>query len=171
MPRRAATLSYYSGACGSEYDELCYEAEDEELGSMAANDSDSQGIPGPQDGRRRRFTNAEKRRILEEASRPDETVSSVGRRYGLSVSLLFRWRRLLMGATGTQQERPRTENMPTSGLHEEIVRLSREVSELQRRLREKTVESEELRRRLRHLGEEPTSPTAMRGVVPLARDG
>jgi|GEM_PF-5556715 len=61
-------------------------------------DLDSLEIAEPVSGRRRRFTVAEKRRFLSEASRPGETVSSVGRRYGLSVSLLFRWRRQIEGA-------------------------------------------------------------------------
>ena len=137
---------------------------------MAANDSDSVAIPGPQGGRRRRFTLTEKRRILEEASRPEETVSSVGRRYGLSVSLLFRWRRLLGGGPSPERSLP-AGTVPAGGGLEEIVRLSHEVSDLQRRLREKTIETEELRRRLRHLGEEPTSPGAVRNVIPVARDG
>src|SRR5688500_3446529 len=65
-----------------------------------AADAESDGsvdFPGPMAGRRRRFTNDEKRRFLEEASGTGESMSSVGRRYGLSVSLLFRWRRQLDG--------------------------------------------------------------------------
>lgn len=57
-------------------------------------------VPEPRAGRRRRFSNAEKRSILEEAQAPGQTVSSVGRRYGLSVSLLFRWKRQLEAAAG-----------------------------------------------------------------------
>lgn len=49
----------------------------------------------PLAGRRRRFSRAEKHTILEEASAPGQTLSAVGRKYGLSVSLLFRWRRQL----------------------------------------------------------------------------
>ena len=52
-------------------------------------------VPLPRFGRRRRFSTAEKRKILGEAESSDETISSVGRRYGLSVSLLFRWKRQL----------------------------------------------------------------------------
>ena len=61
--------------------------------------------PGPMAGRRRRFTNDEKRKFLEEANGPGESMSSVGRRYGLSVSLLFRWRRQL---DGQARPNPRT---------------------------------------------------------------
>lgn len=52
-------------------------------------------IPEPRLGRRRRFSSAEKQAILLEADAPGSSVSSVGRRYGLSVSLLFRWKRQL----------------------------------------------------------------------------
>lgn len=52
-------------------------------------------VPEPRLGRRRRFSTAEKRKILGEADSSGETISSVGRRYGLSVSLLFRWKRQL----------------------------------------------------------------------------
>jgi transposase len=44
-------------------------------------------------GRRRRFSAEEKRRLLEESSVPGNSISSVARKYGLSPSLLFRWRR------------------------------------------------------------------------------
>lgn len=49
------------------------------------------GMPVP--GHRRRFTLEQKREIVREAEAPGETMSSVGRKYGLSVSLLFRWKR------------------------------------------------------------------------------
>lgn len=42
--------------------------------------------------RRRRFTTEQKIAILLEVERHGETMSSVSRAYGLSTSLLFRWR-------------------------------------------------------------------------------
>ena len=48
----------------------------------------------PRPGKKRRFTAPEKKRLLEEAQAPGASVSSVARRYGISPSLLFRWRRL-----------------------------------------------------------------------------
>lgn len=111
---------------------------------MSTNDLNALMISGPQSGRRRRFTNAEKRRFLEETSRPGETVSSVGRRHGLSVSLLFRWRRQLQGATAR-----RTSNRQGDPLQEDLLRMRDKLSELQRLLGEKTAENEELRRRNR----------------------
>ena len=45
-------------------------------------------------GRRRKFKADEKRKLVEEATAPGQSISSVARRYGLSPSLLFRWRKL-----------------------------------------------------------------------------
>ncbi len=64
-------------------------------------------VPQPRAGRRRRFSNTEKRSILDEASAPGESISSVGRRYALSVSLLFRWKRQLEALQGTGRLSPR----------------------------------------------------------------
>jgi transposase len=44
---------------------------------------------------RRRFSEEAKRRIVEEASRPGVSVTSVARRYKITTSLLFRWRQAL----------------------------------------------------------------------------
>lgn len=60
---------------------------------MQTEQSNALEVPEPRLGRRRRFSLAEKQGILVEAEAPGATVSSVGRRYGLSVSLLFRWKR------------------------------------------------------------------------------
>jgi transposase len=51
-------------------------------------------IPAAREGRRRRFSAEEKRKIVEEAVAPGQSVSAVSRRYGISPSMLFRWRRL-----------------------------------------------------------------------------
>src|SRR5215467_589352 len=44
--------------------------------------------------RRRRFSAADKKRMLDEAATPGESVSTLARKYGISPSLLFRWRKL-----------------------------------------------------------------------------
>jgi len=44
-------------------------------------------------GRRRRWTAEEKRRIVEESRIGDRQASATARRYGIPISLLFRWRR------------------------------------------------------------------------------
>jgi transposase len=41
---------------------------------------------------RRRFSEEAKKRIVEETCYPGASVSAVARRYGVAVSLLFRWR-------------------------------------------------------------------------------
>lgn len=48
-----------------------------------------------QPGERRRFSEADKRRIVEEACRPGASVSGVARQYGITAPLLFRWKREL----------------------------------------------------------------------------
>lgn len=48
-----------------------------------------------QPGERRRFSEADKRRIVEETSRPGASVSGVARQYGITPPLLFRWKREL----------------------------------------------------------------------------
>ena len=54
-------------------------------------------VPGPivrpaREGRRRRFSEVDKRQILEEAMRPDARFSEVARRYGIAERVLFRWK-------------------------------------------------------------------------------
>lgn len=46
----------------------------------------------PKQARRRRFSLEEKIALLLEAERHGQTISSVGRRHGMSTSRLFRWR-------------------------------------------------------------------------------
>ncbi|MDX2024124.1 MAG: transposase [Deltaproteobacteria bacterium] len=52
-------------------------------------------VPALQKGRRRRFSEDEKRTLLTEAFLNNETLSELGRRYNIAVGLLFRWRRHL----------------------------------------------------------------------------
>jgi transposase-like protein len=50
----------------------------------------------PPPGRRRRnYSEADKKRIIEEASRENGSVSGVARKYGVSTGLMFRWRKQL----------------------------------------------------------------------------
>lgn len=44
-------------------------------------------------GRRRRWSDAEKRRIVEESYRGHRQASATARRHGISTTLLYRWRR------------------------------------------------------------------------------
>jgi transposase len=54
-------------------------------------------LPGPE--RRRRWTSAEKQRIVEESLSPDATVVDVARRHDIHPNLLHVWRR--QARTGT----------------------------------------------------------------------
>lgn len=57
-------------------------------------------------GRRRRWTDTEKIRIVEESHRDDETVAEVARRHEISRSQLYDWRHRykhgLLGGSGAQ---------------------------------------------------------------------
>jgi len=50
-------------------------------------------------GRRRNFTEADKRRIVEETCREGASVSGVARRYGIGTRLLFSWKKELTPGT------------------------------------------------------------------------
>ena len=50
---------------------------------------------------RRHFSAVEKRRLLDETEKPGESVSTVARRYSLSPSMLFAWRKAMMVAAGS----------------------------------------------------------------------
>lgn len=50
-------------------------------------------VPPPRDGHRRRFSDADRQRILEQADQPGANLSEIARRYGIDRPLLCRWRR------------------------------------------------------------------------------
>ena len=52
-------------------------------------------VPPAREGRRRRFSEADKRQVLEEAMRPNARFSEVARRYGIAERVLFRWKQEL----------------------------------------------------------------------------
>jgi transposase len=93
--------------------------------------------------RRRRWTTAEKVRLVEETAQPGSSVSFVARRHGISPSLLFRWkRRMIEGgheAVGADEE-----VVGTSKVRE----LERRVRDLERLLGRKTMEVEVLKEAL-----------------------
>ncbi len=51
---------------------------------------------------RRRFSTADKKRIVEEAERPGASVSGVARQYGITTRLLFRWKKELVPEAKTE---------------------------------------------------------------------
>jgi hypothetical protein len=52
-------------------------------------------VPPARDGHRRRFSDGDKRRILEEAAQPDASVAQIARRYGIARRVLCRWKQEL----------------------------------------------------------------------------
>ena len=48
------------------------------------------------EGHRRRFSDADKRQILDEACRSATSLSEVARRYGIAARILFRWKQELV---------------------------------------------------------------------------
>jgi len=50
----------------------------------------------PREGRRRAFSEDDKRRIIQEAMQPGEVLSVVARRYGIAARILFRWKQELV---------------------------------------------------------------------------
>jgi transposase len=50
-------------------------------------------VPPAREGHRRRtFSEADKRRIVEETARPGASLSEVARSYGIAARVLFRWK-------------------------------------------------------------------------------
>lgn len=90
--------------------------------------------------RRRRFSVSEKVRAVEEANLPGMNVSLVARRYGISPSMLFKWRKL-MADGGKKAVQAQDEVVAAA----EVRELKRQIVELQRVLGKKTVENEVLR--------------------------
>jgi len=52
-------------------------------------------IPPAREGHRRRFSEADKRLVLQEATRPGTCLAEVARRYGIAERVLFRWKQEL----------------------------------------------------------------------------
>jgi transposase-like protein len=68
------------------------------LGHMTTEPASRPIVPPARDGRRRAFSDEDKRRIVEEASLPGANLSAVARHYGIAVRLVFRWKQELAAA-------------------------------------------------------------------------
>jgi len=55
-------------------------------------------MPPARQGHRRTFSEADKRRIVDETARPGASLSEVARRYGIAARVLFRWKQELTQA-------------------------------------------------------------------------
>ena len=90
--------------------------------------------------RRRTYSAEEKQRMVEEAEQPGSSPSFVARKYGISSSLIFRWRRLVKEG-GRKAVGADEEVVPAS----EVRALKAKIRELERVLGRKTVENEILK--------------------------
>lgn len=91
----------------------------------------------PKPGRRRRFTPEQKRRLLDEATAPGQSISEVARRHGIAPSLLFKWKAVMDDASKKglkANERVVAES--------EVKKLKARIRELERMLGKKTMEVE-----------------------------
>jgi transposase len=93
--------------------------------------------------RRRRYSAAEKVRLVEETTQPGMTVSAVARLHGVSPSLLFGWRRR-MAEGGLEAVRADDDVVAASRVRE----LEAKIRDLERLLGRKTMEAEILREAL-----------------------
>lgn len=94
-------------------------------------------------GRRRRWSAAEKLRIVEETLEEGASISVVARRNGVAPNLLYRWRRLMLegGAVAVSADDDVTSNRAVRQMEERI-------RELERQLGRKTLEVEILKEAL-----------------------
>ncbi|SMX37464.1 IS2 repressor TnpA [Maliponia aquimaris] len=94
-------------------------------------------------GRRRRWTAAEKLRIVEETLNDRASISVVARRNGVAPNLLYRWRRLMLegGSVAVSEDDEVTSNKVVRQMEDRI-------RELERQLGRKTLEAEILREAL-----------------------
>lgn len=90
--------------------------------------------------RRRRWTLAQKLRAVEELNVPGMTVSYVARKYAISPSLLFRWRKLM--SEGGKQAIKADDDVVAAA---EVRELKKRIRELERVLGKKTLENEILK--------------------------
>ena len=94
-------------------------------------------------GRRRRWSAAEKLRIVEETLDDRASISVVARRNGVAPNLLYRWRRLMLegGSVAVSEDDDVTSNKVVRQMEDRI-------RELERQLGRKTLEAEILREAL-----------------------
>ena len=94
-------------------------------------------------GRRRRWSAAEKLRIVEEAMFEGESISGVARRNGLAPNLLYRWRKLMLegGSVAVTGDDEVTSNKT-------VREMDARIRELERQLGRKTLEAEILKEAL-----------------------
>lgn len=90
--------------------------------------------------RRRRWTSEEKQKLLKEADEPGNSMSSVARKYGVSSSQMFNWRKQFQKG-GQVAIRANDEVVPANDHKVALMR----IRELERQLGKKTMEAEILK--------------------------
>ena len=109
--------------------------------------------------RRRRWSAAEKMRLVEESLEPGASVSLVARRHGVNPNQLFTWRRLAAHGAFTAAAAGE-EVVPASDYRA----LQEQIRDLHRLLGKKTLEAEILREALQHA--DPKKRLLLRGPLP-----
>jgi transposase len=89
---------------------------------------------------RRRFSPEEKLKIIRESEEPNNSISLISRKYGIHMTQLYHWRRL-MKAGQIEAIKSEEELVPAS----ELKALQKKLKELERILGKKTVENEILK--------------------------
>lgn len=101
-------------------------------------------LPEVRDGKRRRFTLEQKKTLLREAELPGQSISEVGRRYGIAPSMLFGWRKAMKeGGDAGLKKGERV--VPES----ELIQAQKRIRELERALGRKTMDNEILHEAVR----------------------
>jgi transposase len=113
--------------------------------------------------RRRRWSAAEKMRMVEATYAPGASVSSVARQHGVNPNQLFSWRRL--AAEGAYTAAAAGEEVVPASEHRA---LQRQIHELHRLLGKKTLEAEILKEALQQV--EPKKRLLLRAPL-LPPDG
>jgi transposase len=91
-------------------------------------------------GKRRRWTVAEKIKMVHETNEPGATVSLVARRHNVSANQLFNWRKLYLDGSLSAVS-ANEQVVPAS----ELAAAQKQIRELQRLLGKKTMEAEILK--------------------------
>ena len=90
-----------------------------------------------QPGRRRRYTAEQKRALLDDAAKPGGTISETARRYSVTPSLLFQWKKVMDDATN-KGLKANQRVVPES----EAKKLKARIRELERMLGKQTLKVE-----------------------------
>lgn len=89
---------------------------------------------------RKRWTSAQKLRMVEESMKPGNSVSRIARQNGISPALLYKWRKLMLeGGTTAVEADEQVVGMS------EVKALKKRIRELERSLGRKTLENDILK--------------------------